>query len=148
MRSPPWLKLAVFVLLAAHMQSGPVLRQVFRLRPPPFSMTWQMYGGRGSDVCEVDWYEAKPDGLVPVDRLATLKLNDPSKIPSSIKVLHSADEVKSAAERLCKRLPGTDLRAKSRCGIRRGQWKPVFDLDTPLCQLAPIQKVRARQGSR
>src|SRR5687768_255860 len=128
----PLARLALFVMFAVHMQAGPVLHQLLDREPPPLGMAWQMYRTRGHDVCAIQWLAATPQGLEPIDRMAALGVNKPWKAPPKVRIQRSADEVGAAAQALCEKLPGTDVRARARCGIRRGlKWKEVSNADKP-----------------
>ena len=141
--SPSLARLALFVAFVVHMQAGPLLGQVLKRRPPPFGMTWTMYSERGIHNCEVQWLAATPQGLEPIDRMAVLGVTEPWKMSSRFRIQRSARDVEAAAQALCDKLPGTDVRARARCGIKHGlEWKEVYDGQTPLCALSKRGKAR------
>lgn len=126
------VRLGVFALLAVHMQAGPLMEQVLGLEPPPFGMSWTMYSGRGNHNCAVQWLAATPEGLQPLDRRKALEKG--RKAGARVRPQRSLREIEAAAQELCRKLPGVDVRAQARCGVKRGQaWEYVLDPETPLC---------------
>jgi hypothetical protein len=140
MQSPALWRLIIFVILAVHMQAGPLLEQGMRVGEVPLGMTWRMYSSVGSNVCAVQWFKADPmpgedaPRLTPIDRLGILKVDRPWEAPGKVRHQYSPRDLQLAADKLCEKLPGVDLRASARCGIQRGlRWKHVLATDTPLC---------------
>lgn len=133
MPSFPWLRLVAFTGIVLHMQAGPIMRQVLRMELPPFGMNWQMYSGRGSDICEVEWYTISGETMEGVDRAALLG-DAKGVLPYNLKILRSPDQIQRSADQICRKMRGADVRARARCAIKRGmRWKDVLDVDTPLC---------------
>lgn len=118
------LRAAVFAAVVLWMQAGPVAVQALGQPRPPGTMTWRMYGTRGSDLCAVEWFTRAADGtLTPVERRGRLRRYE------------GEVALRRASVRLCGELGrGTDLRARARCGSREG-WVRVMDLERDLCRL-------------
>jgi hypothetical protein len=124
----------VFLVAAAWMQVGPVVHQVFRYRLPPMTMAWQMYHGKGADVCAVSWQVARGDGFEPLDRLALLAPEGVWELEARRRRQHSKREIRSEALALCA-LTDDDVRADAWCGTRPdGAWKQVWKPEESLCK--------------
>jgi hypothetical protein len=140
MPSPAVQRLLVFVVLVVHMQAGPFFQQVLHEDIVPFGMSWQMYASPGNNVCAAQWFTAAPlpdEGtplLTPLDRFEVLGIEQPWKAPNNVQRQYSPRDLQLAANKLCDRLPGADVRARARCAIQRGlRWKHVLATNTPLC---------------
>ncbi|MEQ1504293.1 MAG: hypothetical protein ABMB14_18780 [Myxococcota bacterium] len=110
------VRVVLLVLLAVHMQVGPILHQVLGLPTPLTTMSWSMYSGAGLDHCAVAWTDGAGN---PVRRP-----------PGAVRFLATPDEVRAAAAGLCAAVP--DLRAVARCPDARGRYQTA--IDGPVCR--------------
>ena len=141
----PIIRLVLFVVLVVHMQVGSVSDQVFGKGEPAFTTSWEMYSGKARNICAVRWYTTGPDGPIPIDRLAILGLEPFWSARADERLQHSEDEVRRAAQRLCRKLGRkADVRADARCGLtREGVWRRRIGLDEALCVGAPSPAPRS-----
>lgn len=126
------------VLRAALLASGltyilgaPFAIQVAGAPLGPFLRSWRMYKKTGWDLCEVRFHEHRPGGRVlAVDRYEVLGV-DPATA-HDVRLLKGPAGVRAMGERLCERLPGADLRVRSRCATADG-WVERFNGEEELC---------------
>jgi hypothetical protein len=149
-------RLLVFVILAVHMQAGPLFEQVLWQDIVPLGMSWRMYASPGNNVCVAQWFTASPtpgEGtplLTPIDRFEVLGVEEPWHAPGNMRRQYSPRDLQLAANKLCDKLrekvPEADVRARARCGVQRGlRWKHVLATNTPLCG-RPLPPVPKRPG--
>ncbi len=121
-----WARRVGFAAGVTWMVLLPAAREIWRV--PAWARAWRMYEGQGTDVCQVDYYEVRPSGSVPIDRLAVLSPSSPA--PVDTLWLRNKTGVTAQGARLCKVLKASDVRAKARCGTR-GRWSYLEE--TNLC---------------
>jgi hypothetical protein len=126
--------LVVFLVAAGWMQVGPVVRQVLKAPLPPMAMAWQMYHGRGIDVCAVSWYTAQDGELAPLDRISLLGDGKGVEgLPAGRRRLRSRRQVRTEAQALCRALDA-DVRADAWCGRSSdGRFQPALSTEEALC---------------
>jgi len=124
-------RLLVLVLIGAYVLA-PVPAQLVGHRPPPWIRGWRMYATVGSDLCQVTYFERKDGADHPIDRRATMDLDDELPRRGAIR---RAREVDTQGVRICKRIGATDVRADARCGSPR-RWRPTHARERNLCEVA------------
>lgn len=143
-----WGRLAVFVLAATYMLSGPVYRQVGWWKVVPalhayrpvtrdalWMRPWMMYRGWGVDLCDVDFHTVLDDGTeAPVDRLSLLGYDGWWAAPLKQRRLRDPDAVRRQAKDVCAKMPvGLPLYVDARCGAPGRGWQPKMD-DELVCR--------------
>lgn len=115
-RASTWAALALMLGLVFWMQTGPFVRQILHWKLPYGTMAWQMYHGKGADVCIVDW---QLDGV-------SFDPGGPRR-----RRYHNQKDVLKVARQLCAR---GDVRADARCAVRPdGAWRQVVSPEETLC---------------
>jgi len=153
MRSPlpsPWIRRIVFVLVAAAIVFPPFRHQVLDLRANPWLRTWRMYYGYGVDICEVEYVRIKRSGeAVGLNRYEVLDYPRWYDAPTDVRNLPDGPAIGRVARQMCDRFPGTrtDIRAKARCGSRRG-WVAFMDREVNLCALSAQERDQLRPRRR
>lgn len=126
--------LAVFLVTFAWMQVGPFVHQVLGKPLPPLTMAWQMYHGRGIDMCAVSWHTLEDGALVPFDRVAFLGHDQGVEgLPDPRRRFRSKKQIRNEAQALCRALDA-DVRADAWCGrASDGTFQPAFTTEEKLC---------------
>lgn len=115
------------VACVVWMQVGPVTEQVFHQGVPWGTKAWQMYSGRGANVCAVTWWSLADDGSLA-------SLARPESEGNEGRWQRSRREVMDEGARLCT-VTGEEVRADAWCGRprKRGRWAQVLASDVDLC---------------
>ncbi len=122
-----WARRVGFAAAVLWMLVLPAARDIWG--EPPWARSWHMYEGHGTEVCQVEYYEIRPSGRAPIDRLAVLSPQVPP--PMAMRWLKTPSTVSVQGARLCRLLEARDVRAKARCGTR-DRWNHLEE--TNLCR--------------
>lgn len=130
-----WFRLAVMVAVVFALSYGPVRNQALGMREVRWSKSWQMYGGKGRGLCDVDYWHRTPAGDTPIDRYAALGYDTWWKARSDVRFVYRPEGVIDVAHRLCETLPRPerDVRADARCSAPHGSWETRFAREANLC---------------
>jgi hypothetical protein len=121
--------------------AGPVLYQGLRVRVPPVFQRWQMFAGKGIEICQVSYSIVEKDGTSrTLDRYEALGISHDSPKARRIHRI-SRKRIGWAAKRACltARRGGDrepDVRLRARCGSR-GRWVLVEDGSRNVCAPQP-----------
>lgn len=120
-----WLRAAIVAAVAAYLLTGPIFRQVFRLKVDRHFQRWQMFAGIGRNSCQVEHTLVTPSGgraRIDRDELFGISRSRREQRPERI----HRKQLASVHSRVCRVVSRTlgkpaDIRARARCGSR-GRW--------------------------
>ncbi len=125
-----WLRGAVFVALAAIIVLGPFDRQVLGGHSEWFR-AWRMFRGNSIGICDVRYARHTADGDEPIDRFELLGYPTWSDAPRDLRSIRE-NKLDDVTRRICKALPGADVRITARCAEQAG-WKKKRSPDRNAC---------------
>ena len=125
-----WARGAVFLALAGIIVLGPFDRQVLGGQSEWFR-AWRMFRGNSIGICDVRYTRHTADGNEPIDRFELLGYPVWSEAPRDLRSIRE-NKLDDVTRRICKALPGADVRVKARCAEQSG-WKKKRSPDRNAC---------------
>ena len=125
-----WLRGTVFFALAAIIVLGPFYRQVLGGDSEWFR-AWRMFRGNSIGICDVRYERRTDQGDEPIDRFAVLGYDVWAEAPREIRSIRE-NKLDDVTRRICKALPGADVRVTARCAQQSG-WKTKRSPDRNAC---------------
>jgi len=125
-----WVRGAVFLALGAIIVLGPFDRQVLGGHSEWFR-AWRMFRGNSIGICDVRYVRRTADGDEPIDRFDVLGYPVWSEAPRELRSIREK-KLDDVTSRICKALPGADVRVTARCAEQAG-WKKKRSPDRNAC---------------
>jgi hypothetical protein len=125
-----WARGFVFVVLAAIIVLGPFDRQVLGGRSEWFR-AWRMFRGNSIGICDVRYVRHTEQGDEPIDRFEVLGYDVWAEAPREIRSIRE-NKLDDVTRRICRALPGADVRVTARCAEQAG-WKKKRSPDRNAC---------------